>query len=120
MPDRDVLLKRRIEDDQTDQRLGAGLLALTRNFTDTIEQGAAAKVFVNLDNPVIARLPTLDPTRADAVASLLTATADLSSRSSVEGIDRDLPGALRRLNDAVQALLGDEGCQATRADDGAP
>lgn len=107
VPDRDVLLKRRIEDDRTDQRLGAGMLALTRTFTDKIEQGAAAKVFVNLDNAVIARLPALDQTRADAVAALLTATADLSSRTSVEGLDRDLPGALGRMNDAIRALLGE-------------
>lgn len=105
VPDRDVLLKRRLDDDTTDKRLGVGLLALTRTFTDTIEQGPAARVFVNLDHPVVQRLPGLEPTRAAAAAAVLSATADLSSRSSTEGFERDLPEALRRLTEGVGILL---------------
>lgn len=106
VPDRDVLLKRRLDDDSADKRLGAGLLALTRTFTDTIEQGPAARVFVNLDHPVVQRLPSLAPARADAAAAVLSATADLSSRASAEGFERDLPQALQRLTDGVAFLLG--------------
>jgi molecular chaperone HtpG len=105
VPDREVELKRRIEDDATDARLGAGLLALTRTFTDTLEDGPLARVHVNLHHPIVARLPALPPDRAAAVAQVLSATADLSSRTSVDGLDRDLPGALQRYTDALETLL---------------
>ena len=105
VPNREVLLKRRLADDKIDKRLGAGLLALTQTYTDRIEEGAAARLMLNLNNPILRRLLELDEERAVAVAALLSSIADLTARSSVEGMERDLGASLRRLNGALEVLI---------------
>ncbi|MEO0602383.1 MAG: hypothetical protein AAF211_13155, partial [Myxococcota bacterium] len=109
VPDRDVLLKRRIEDDEADQRLTEGVLGLARQFTARFEEGPAARMFVNLDAPVIGELLAAPESRATPGAAILRAFAEASGQRagslSEEGATRDLGEVLAALNAGVRALV---------------
>lgn len=56
VPDREAELKRRVESDQAAARITSGALGLMRMFTAKIDASVDADLYVNLDNPAIARL----------------------------------------------------------------
>ena len=62
--DREVELKRVLEDEQADKRVGAAVLSLARHFTASIQGGAIYRFHINLDCPVIAALLAAGPERA--------------------------------------------------------
>ena len=105
VPDREVLLKRRLEDEGADKRISKGLLSLARGFAAEIEREASATLYVNLDNPIVARVLDKPDARARAAVTILRSTADLTARGGTEGLERDLPTALSDLSSAVMALL---------------
>lgn len=105
VPDRDVELKKRIEDDKADQRISAGLLGLARHFTSTIEDDGVAKLFVNLDAPLIERLLSVPIERARSAATVLRSLAHLSARRG-RSRQYDLGQALADLCSALDVLLG--------------
>lgn len=106
VPNRDVLLKRRIENDQADRRMTRGVLGLARMFTGPIEDGPEATLYVNLDSPLVQRLLTVDEAAADAVAAVLLAFSDSAGRRNADGVQRDLASALASLESALLTLLG--------------
>ena len=73
----DVALKRRIESDESDKRIGTAALALARQFTATIEREHETTAYINLLSPITQRFPELTPSRRHAVAELLTAFSGL-------------------------------------------
>lgn len=56
VPDREAELKRRVESDEAAGRIASGALGLMRMFTAKIDASVDADLYVNLDNPAIARL----------------------------------------------------------------
>ncbi|WAS93639.1 ATP-binding protein [Nannocystis punicea] len=56
VPDREAELKRRVESDEAAGRIASGALGLMRMFTAKIDATVDADLYVNLDNPAIARL----------------------------------------------------------------
>ncbi|MCA9546037.1 MAG: hypothetical protein KC613_16650, partial [Myxococcales bacterium] len=104
--DRDVMLKRRLQDDQADQRIAAGVLGLARMFTDKVKDQGRAALYVNVDAPTIQRvLAEPDPARQAMAAQLVRATAFLSTRQSVE-LAHDMGASLTDFEAAFAALLG--------------
>lgn len=69
VPDREVALKRRIEADEADRRIGRAALALARSHTATIDGRVERRVYVNLDSEVVRRL-LADPARDSRTAVL--------------------------------------------------
>lgn len=59
--DREVELKRRLEAEEADKRIGSAILALARTFTASIEDGAVFRFHVNMDCPVIQALLVSSP-----------------------------------------------------------
>lgn len=106
VPDREARLKRRIEQDEADRRITAGVLGLARLYTDRIEAGAPSRLYVNLGAPLVTRLLAADGPRRDAVAVVVNAFADLMcDRRESDDDTGDAPAALRALTQALDRLL---------------
>lgn len=104
--DREVALKRRIEQDETDKRISSALLGLARLYTEQIADRAQHRLFVNLDSPVVRRLVARDGAVEAAVARVVEAFADLTTDRRDAEIEVDGGAALRLLDGALTALLG--------------
>ncbi|HVF04086.1 MAG TPA: ATP-binding protein [Frankiaceae bacterium] len=105
VPDRDVALKRRIEADEADRRIGRAALALARAHTATIDGRVERRVYVNLDSPVMQRL-LADPDRdaRPAVLALLRALKGLTAGTR-GGAGVDLDASLSLFSDTLLTLL---------------
>lgn len=53
VPDRDVELKRRLEEDETNKKMSLTALRLARQFSAKVDDRHDARLYVNLDNPAI-------------------------------------------------------------------
>ena len=105
VPDREAALKRTLEDEKADARIASGLLGLARMYTASLEGGHLARLYVNLDNPVVARLVVARGARQRHAAVLLKSLAALSSRDRVEGATVDVLQTLQELTAALEGLL---------------
>jgi molecular chaperone HtpG len=54
--DQEVKLKERVEADEADRRMSSAILSLARLHTETIDATVRARLYVNLDNPIVALL----------------------------------------------------------------
>jgi molecular chaperone HtpG len=107
VPDRDALLKQRLEADATDKRLSFAALSLARQFTAGIDASHPARLYINLDNPAIQALLNARRTQdanIDTAARLLKAFKIVINARQQDGAS-ELSGALRDLADAVARLL---------------
>lgn len=104
-PDHEAALKARIEADAADQRISAALLGLARRYTQTIEGGVQARLFVNLDAPLVQALLDTDGPRQAEVARVLSALADLFAAGSAHTVDA--ADAFARLTTGLSTLLTD-------------
>ena len=107
VPDREAELKRRIEDDETDERIAASALHLARLHTADIEGGRTARLYVNVGSPAVAALLDAHRRGADTgpAVGLLRAVLALiaaGERNVRSGID--LGEALADIGTAVARL----------------
>jgi molecular chaperone HtpG len=107
MPDRDAELKRRIESDEADRRIATATLRLARTFTSKIEGSVDARLYVNVDCPVIQRL--LEASRRGRpvarAGKLLKALVALLAGA---GDSADLEPALASFTEVVASLADEE------------
>ena len=106
VPDREAKLKRRVEQDEADARISAGVLGLARLYTERIEAGAEQKLYVNLGAPLVQRLLATEGERSGAVAVVLRACADLLGERDDEQA-ADAGEALQAMTGALERLLED-------------
>ncbi len=107
VPDREAELKRRLEDDETDERIAASALHLARLHTAAIEGGRTARLYVNVGSPAVAALLDAHRRGADTgpAIGLLRAVLALiaaGERNVRSGID--LGEALADIGTAVARL----------------
>lgn len=103
--DRDVELRDRLYADDADARISSVALSLARLYADRVEGAAAARVYVNLDNPAVAAVVAaklMDNPRADEGAMVLRAL------KHVLGGTGDLAQSLSVLNAVVERLVEDD------------
>lgn len=102
-PDHEAALKARIEADAADKRISSALLGLARRYTETIEGGVSARLFVNLDAPIVQALLAGDGARHAEVARVLNALADLFAAGSAHEVDA--AAAFENLTGGLTGLL---------------
>jgi len=98
--DREQQLKRKLEADDADKRMGNAVLKLARSFTKTIDDGAPVHVYVNLDSDAVqALLDASGPMQAHLGVLLRTVTELIA----VRGADDEVVVAdvLREFSNAV-------------------
>jgi molecular chaperone HtpG len=100
--DREIELKRRLEAEEADKRLGAAVLSLARQFTASIEEGAVFRFHLNMDCPVILALLSASPERAALGLQLLAPLGVLLAEKGGAG---ETEASLRRFSDAVCSVL---------------
>jgi molecular chaperone HtpG len=109
VPDREVLLKQVLEQDEADKRISTAVLGMARLFTKSIDAGVEARLYVNLDAPVIQRILAArgleSEARAEHAARLLRGVAGLMAGRD-EGAVGEVAGQLEALSDALLGLLG--------------
>lgn len=107
IPDREVLLKERLESDEADKRISSAILGMARLYTEKVEDRARAQLFVNLDSPVIQRLvsPGIDQARRESGGALLRAMSRLMSSHRDAATEVDLGATLSAYTSALAALL---------------
>lgn len=74
--DEEVLLKQRIEDKESDKRMGSAILNLARLHTKQINNSVVCKVYLNLNNPVVKKLCDMPATKRPMVAKVLRSYMD--------------------------------------------
>ncbi len=105
MPDREAMLKARLEADEADRRIGAAVLGLARLYTDTIESRAEARLYVNVGSPVIRKLLSAPEPKRTAAGGLLRGLAGLMASHSDEASAEQLADTLARFMTSVEQLL---------------
>lgn len=109
VPDRDVELKERLAADEADKRIGAAALGLARAFTATVASEVRARLYLNLDSPVLKAVLTAPPRQAQEGARLLSALCTLMVHRDEQRTGQDTSGALEQLSGALVSLLAPPG-----------
>lgn len=111
VPDRDVALKQILERDEADKKVSTAVLGMARLFTKTIDAGVEARLYVNLDTPVIQRILAANgpdaEARAEQAARLLRGVAGLMAGRD-EGASGEVREHLEALSGALLALVGSD------------
>lgn len=106
VPDREVELKRRLENDGADQRIATAALGLARLYTKKIDGAVEADLYVNLDSPaIIALLDARGRPDVEIGARLLRALATLMTGGGEGSASIDLASTLAEYTSAVCTLL---------------
>lgn len=101
-PDHEAALKARIEADEADRRISGAILSLARRHTAAIDGSVQARLFVNLDAPLVRALLAAEGPRQLQVARVLKALAELFASGGAADIDAaqafaELSGGLSNL-----------------------
>ena len=105
IPDREVELKERLEADEADRRISTGALSLARMYTNKVDNTVRARLYLNLDSPVVDRLADGEGTAFDAGAQLLKAFAAVLASHRDTANDNDLSSALAAVTRSLETLL---------------
>lgn len=107
--DREVLLKQILEQDEADKRISTAVLGMARLFTQSVDAGVEARLYVNVDAPLIQRILAAHGPESEAravyAAKLLRGVAGLMAGRD-EGAQGEVAGQLEALSDALLGLLG--------------
>ncbi|GBU10116.1 histidine kinase [Gammaproteobacteria bacterium] len=68
--DREAILKKKVEADETDKRISMAALSLMRSFTANIKESSSTKLFINLNNPCIKLLIATKIAQQDQSSSI--------------------------------------------------
>ncbi|HAP78226.1 MAG TPA: molecular chaperone HtpG [Acidimicrobiaceae bacterium] len=104
--DQKAELRKRLDDDEADARISAMALAMARLYTDRLKDRAAARVYVNLDNPALAAVVAahmMENPRAEEGAMVLRALKNVISATGL------LLPSLDVLNAVVERAVEDNG-----------
>lgn len=109
-PDHEAALKARIEADEADRRISGAILSLARRHTAAIDGSVQARLFVNLDAPLIRALLLSDGPRQVEVARVLRAMAELFASGGAADIDT--AQAFADISGGLAHLLGNAGSES--------
>lgn len=102
---RDIALKRRIEDDEADKRIASGILGLARMYTNKIQKGALTRLYVNLDCPLVEFLSETSGNHQERGLAMLQVLAQLMAQPTQDAAQRDLNHTLSLFCNTMLDLL---------------
>jgi molecular chaperone HtpG len=100
--DRNAELKRRIEGDEADKRIGHAILGLARQFTKQLQAEKLTRLYINSTNPSIQALLTAAPERQRLALALFQPLIALSSEAKAKV---DIQQCMTEFDQAVVAIL---------------
>jgi molecular chaperone HtpG len=103
--DREVELKRKLESDEANRRIGHAVLGLARQFTKQIAANASVRMYINAANPVVLALFDLSERQRTRALAFLKPLATLISGAQDE---RDIESAMTAFGDALLRTLGED------------
>lgn len=109
VPDREAELKRRLEADEADERIGGATLTLARLHTATLEERPAVRLYVNMANAAVRQLAAGEggPGSDDAFALLRAVKTLLAGTGPSTGrVGADVAPAFAELTGVLRRLLG--------------
>lgn len=103
VPNREVELKQRLEQDDVDRRMSTAALMLARQFTQRINDGAEKQLYINFNNPTIQALSECwrKGQRADAACQLLKNLKVILSLQLQRSGQNDFHQALESFNQII-------------------
>lgn len=101
--DQDALLKRRIESDEMDQRVGSATMMLARAFTNKLEVEEESYFFINYNNELITELIELGPEQQNTLANTILQITQLISGSFTQDNNNAL--VMENLNGHLLQLI---------------
>ncbi len=105
MVDREAQLKARLEDDAAARRIGSAVLGLARTFTAGISSTSKARLFLNVDSPVVRAVLDGEGAAAEQTAAVVLSMAVLlAGNDGGEGV-LTVEGALERLSAGLHGLV---------------
>lgn len=104
MQDDEVMMRKRIEDDEADKRISSAALSLARLHTKSAPAQKDRTVFINLDNPLIQRLPDLPRHRQEDIRDLMVSLMEFLCLDSSQ-LDRGLDKVFEHFNSVMMNLL---------------
>ncbi len=104
--DDDVKIKKRIESDEADKRIGAAALSLARLHTKTVNNTYERRVYINIDNDVIQCLMTIDQGARESTSRILRSFFD-AINVTPEATD-SFAETMENFNRSVIELIGQE------------
>ncbi len=105
VPDRDAELKRRIDSDEANKRIATAALSLARLYTAAAAAGPTARLYLNLDSPLIPLLLDAPEHRRATALHLLRALVAMHADPAREDVYMSVDEALTAWGDAVRQLL---------------
>ena len=103
--DHEILLKRRLESDEADRRLGSAILSMARDFTRGVAERSRLKLYVNLACPVIGALLEAPQAARERGIRLLKSLVVLLCASGEDTPAHDVDQALREQCAIIEEIL---------------
>lgn len=98
--DADVITKKRIEDDEADQRISSAALSLARLETKQLDAKRERIIFINLENNLIKKIPYLEAAKQEKIKKLLISLMELLCLEPSHQ-DQDLDVVFSQFNSAL-------------------
>ncbi|OZG73105.1 hypothetical protein BTA51_11450 [Hahella sp. CCB-MM4] len=101
--DQETLLKKRVEKDDADKRIGRAALSLARLHTQNISQDIERRVYINMDSPLISRLIEMGESLSEHFSNTIRSYMESLSHQtdSEESVFSD---KLQKFSDSLIAL----------------
>lgn len=105
--DQDVKLKRRVEAEEVDKRIGSAVLSLARMYTQEIDDTTESTLYLNLDAPILGAMleREVEDPGARAVARMLWNMATLMAPAA--DVSAEIEGTLQDINETLAMFLGE-------------
>lgn len=104
--DQEVLLKQKIEQDESDKRIGSAVLMLAKLHTNKIDDAIKRRVYINLSCPLIDKLISWQqqPARAQQLANMTRSFIELMCQDAFDE-QTGFSGKLKQFNEAVLTMV---------------
>jgi len=103
----DIIVKNKIEADEADKRISTATLSLARLTTAKQEKTQEKTIYINLDNPIVHKLPGLQKDHQENISGLLKGMMEILCVDSAQ-LEENLDAVFARFNTSILTLLSED------------